>query len=161
VRKEYLPLFVRHNRKFYCEADMTFSPMVLDWDEPSADVKDAFVKFSPDGLATIVMDLHGKGGQTPKPHLWKGMPVLELINDACNFAGVEQTAEILSQAIQARQNRAPGFYFFRIVWTPPSSIIQTIDALRKKRPDLDLEVLDPYTFFRLFKEHQSKSDVMK
>jgi hypothetical protein len=46
----------------------------------------------------------------------------------------------------------PSFHFFRIVWTSPSDIEKTIEALRRKRPELDIEVVDPYTFFRLFKE---------
>ncbi len=157
VPKEYLPLFVRHNRRFYREADMTMSPMVLDWDEPAADVKDAFAKFSPDGYATIVMDLHNKGGKLPQPQVWKGMTVTELINDACNFAGVEQTADILSNAITARGAKRPSFHFFRIVWTSPTDVANSLEALRKKRPDLDIEVLDPYTFFRLLKAHLAQT----
>src|SRR5437763_12384351 len=56
VRPEFLPLFVEHNQKFFREADMTIAPMVLDQDEPSPPVKDAFAQFAPDGLATIVQD---------------------------------------------------------------------------------------------------------
>jgi hypothetical protein len=156
VRKEYLPLFVQHNQRFFREADMTMAPMVLDWDQPTADVKDAFRQFAPDGFATIVMDMHGNGGKVPEPHVWKGMPVLELINDACNFPGPEKTASIMSQAITARGSKAPGFYFFRIVWTNPTSIVDTLNALRRTRPDLNLEVLDPHTFFALFKEFQER-----
>jgi len=157
IAPEHLPLFVRHNRRFYRECDMTMSPMVLDWDQPTDAVKDAFRQFSPDGYATIVMDLHQTGGRLPEPHVWKGMPVMELINEACNFAGVDQTAEIMSRAMDARGIRKPGFYFFRIVWTEPSKIIATLDALRTKRPDLDIEVLDPYTFFATFRAHQEAS----
>jgi len=155
VRPEHLPLFVRHNRRFYREADMTLSPMVLDWDQPTPAVKDAFRQFSPDGYATIVMDLHGAGGCLPEPHVWKGMPVHELINEACNFAGVEQTADIMSRAMDARGTAAPSFHFFRIVWTSPSDIERTIEALQRKRPDLSIEIVDPYTFFRLFKESRA------
>jgi hypothetical protein len=152
VRKEHLPLFVSHNRRFFRETDMTLAPMVLDWDEPSADVKDAFVEFAPDGLATIVMDLHGTGGKLPTPHVWKGMPVTELINSACNFAGPEPTADILFSHVKDRPRDRPSFYFFRIVWVGPSDILQTLDALRRKHPEVDFEVVDPYTFFGLFKE---------
>ena len=60
-----------------------------------------------------------------------------------------------SIAIRARGAQKPGFYFFRIVWTGPSKVIDTLATLRRKHPDLDIEVVDPYTFFRLFKEHQS------
>ena len=62
---KYLPLFIDHNRKFYKQLDLTLSPMVLDWDEPTSDVKDAFTEFSPDGFATIVLDLHNTGGKAP------------------------------------------------------------------------------------------------
>ncbi len=153
VRPEYLPLFIRHNRRFYREADMSLSPMVLDWDQPTPAVKDAFSRFSPDGFATIVMDLHGTGGRLPEPQVWKGMPITELINEACNFAGVERTAEIMDAAMTRRGTEPPSFHFFRIVWTSPSQVAATLDALRRRRPDLKIEVVDPYTFFRLLKQH--------
>jgi hypothetical protein len=82
------------------------------------------------------------------------MPVMELINNACNFAGVERTADIMAGAIQDRGNKVPGFYLFRIVWVNPTNIVDTLAALRRKRPDLNVEVLDPQTFFALFKECQ-------
>jgi len=156
VKKEYLPLFIKHNKKFYKQLDMTLSPMVLDWDEPSADVKDAFTKFSPDGLATIVMDMHNTGGRTPDPQVWKGMPVMELINGACNFSSLEQESDAMSSAMPARSAGKPAFHFFRIVWTDPGQVIDTIEMLKKKRPELDIEIADPYNFFRMFKEYYAK-----
>jgi len=158
IRPEHLPLFVQHNQRFFREADMTLAPMVLDWDQPSPAVKDAFRQFAPDGFATIVMDLHGTGGKLPEPHVWKRMPVLELINNACNFAGAEPTADILSRAIADRGNRTPGFYLFRIVWVNPTNIAETLAALRRKRPELDFEVVAPHAFFALFRQfHERQS----
>ncbi len=157
VKPEYLPLFVKHNKTFFERADMTIAPMVLDWDQPTPAVKDAFTQFAPDGYATIVMDLHGTGGTTPQPHVWKGMPVTELINDTCNFANPKQTADAMYGAMQNRGNARPGFYFFRIVWTPPSSIVESLDTLRKDHPEIDFELVDPYTFFSLFKRHYAKA----
>jgi len=156
VRQEHLPLFVEHNKRFFREADMTIAPMVLDWDEPSAAVKDAFREFAPDGFATIVMDLHAKGGKSPKPQVWKGMAVTDLINNACNFAGPEATAETLYAHMKDRPKDSPGFYFFRIVWVGPSDILKTLAALRAKHPEVDFEVVDPYAFFALFKEHHER-----
>lgn len=156
VKKEYLPLFIKHNKKFYDQLDMTLSPMVLDWDEPTADVKDAFTKFSPDGFATIVMDMHNKGGKTPSPQVWKGMPVMELLNGACNFYSLEQESDAMSQSIPAKTPGQPDFKFFRVVWTDPGKVIDTIEMLKKKRPELDIEVVDPYNFFRMFKEYYEK-----
>jgi len=157
VKPEYLRLFTKHNKSFFERTDMSIAPMVLDWDEPTPAVKDAFIQFAPDGYATIIMDLHGTGGKTPKPHVWKGMPVAELINNTCNFANPNQTADAIYSAIQERGNTRPGFYFFRIVWTPPSSIIESLTAFRKDHPEIDFEVVDPYTFFALFKLHYEKA----
>ncbi|MDR2774348.1 MAG: hypothetical protein LBC19_06335, partial [Tannerella sp.] len=147
----YLPLFVEHNKTFYGQWDMSLSPMVLDWDEPTDAVKDAFLQFSPDGYATIVMDLHNTGGKLPQPHVWKGMPVMELINNACNFSTAEETARIMSSDIPASQDNQLRYYFFRIVWTNPSRVIDAVNRLKLLRPELDIEVVDPYNFFRFFK----------
>jgi hypothetical protein len=67
-----------------------------------------------------------------------------------------QTAGILARAIQERGNKVPGFYFFRIAWVSPAKISDTLAALHRKRPDLDFEVLDPHTFFALFKQSQER-----
>jgi hypothetical protein len=158
IHPEFLSLFVEHKRRFFREADMTIAPMVLDWNAPSAVVKDAFRKFSPDGFASIVMDFHGDNGRAVTSQVWQGMPAMELINDACNFAGPEKTADILSDAISHRGNQMPGFYFFRVVWTDPSKTINTVAALRHKRPDLNLEVLGPDAFFGLFKKFQAQQN---
>jgi len=153
VEPRHLPLLVEHNQRFFRDTDMTIAPMVLDWDAPTDAVKDAFAQFAPDGYATIVMDLHNTGGALPEPHVWKGMPVLELINNTCNFANPKQTADAVFGAILERGNKTPGFYFFRIVWTPPASILESLDVFRREHPEIPIEVVDPYNFFRLFKLH--------
>jgi len=84
------------------------------------------------------------------------MPVTELINDGCNFAGVDQTADILHRAIKARQPNGRGLFLFRVVWTSPNQILATVEALQAKHPELVVEVLDPHTFFRLFKERATR-----
>ncbi len=153
VKKEYLPLFIEHNQKFYGQLDMTLSPMVLDWDEPSADVKDAFTKFSPDGFATIVNDMHHTGGKNPKPQVWKGMPVMTLRSIGSNSDSADEKSNRMSASIPSKSTVRPPFYLFRIVWTSPSQVIKTIELLKKKRPELDIEVTDPYNFFRMYKEY--------
>ena len=156
IRREYLPLFVTHNQRFFREADMTIAPMVLDWDQPSPDVKDAFRQFSPDGFATIVLDFHGTGGKLPEPQVWKGMPVLELISNEGNFAGTEHAADMVAGPIKDRGNKMPGFYIFRCVWVNPTNIASTLLTLRRKHPELNVEVLPPHTFFALFKQFQEQ-----
>ena len=135
---------------------MTIAPMVLDWDQPSPDVKDAFRQFSPDGFATIVLDFHGTGGKLPEPQVWKGMPVLELISNEGNFAGTEHAADMVAGPIKDRGNKMPGFYIFRCVWVNPTNIANTLLTLRRKHPEMNVEVLPPHTFFALFKQFQEQ-----
>jgi hypothetical protein len=156
IRKEYLPLFVRHNQQFFREADMTIAPMVLDQDQPSPDVKDAFQRFAPDGFATIVDDLHHRGGRLPEPQVWKGMPILELLNDACNSKESGQIAAVMANAIQGRGNPLPGFYFFRTVWVSPATVTDALAMLHRQHPELNYEAVSPHTFFALFKQSQER-----
>ncbi len=156
VRPEHIELFIRHNKKFYDQLDMTISPMVLDWDEPTPEVKDAFTKFSPDGLATIVIDFHEDKGKHPEPHIWKGMPVIRLHNGTGGVLPPEPNSKHMSDHIPASDAGKTSFHFFRIVWTSPSDAIKTVELTKAMRPELDVEVVDPYTFFKLFKEYYNK-----
>ena len=154
IPPEHLPLFVRHNQADFREADVTIAPMVLDWVAADAAVKDAFAQFAPDGFGSMVWDMHRNTGPRPVPQVWKGMPFLELINDANEFPGPEKTAELVAKAIKSRGQKTPGFHFFRIVWTGPTQMLEMLAALRRQQPGLDFEVLDVHTFFALFKQHQ-------
>ncbi len=155
VQTKYLPLFVRHNQRFYRMADMSISGMVLDWDEPTAAVKNAFAQFSPGGFATIVMDMHHGKGKHPKPHVWKGMPVMQLHNNA-DTPDPEASARAMANTLRTFQAGQPGFYCFRRVWMSPSDIRATISALRRLEPDMPIEIVSVPVLMRLFKEYMRK-----
>ncbi len=152
VQEQYLPLFVTHNRFFFRRTDMSIAAMVLDWDQPTSAVKDAFAQFAPDGYSTIVMNLHGMPSQPPTPQVWKGMPVMNL----CGYPdsdSAQTTADALAALLESRPAGTPGFYFMRAIWLPPSKIVGVVEALHRDHPDVDFEVVDPYTLFDLFKQH--------
>jgi len=155
IAPESLPLFVEHNLKLFREADMAIAPMVLDRDPPSPEVKDAFCRFAPGGYATIVADVLGRRGTYPEPQVWKGMPVLELYNDTCNSKEPAQIAGQIAKVIKAGGNTVPGFYLFRCVWVNPTTVKDARDVLRREHPDLQVQVVDVYTFFELFKRSKS------
>jgi hypothetical protein len=82
------------------------------------------------------------------------MPIMELLNDACNCNDSGQLADIIANAILGRGNPVPGFYLFRTVWVDPSTITEAVAALRHRHPELNLQVVAPQSFFSLFKESQ-------
>ncbi len=147
-----LPLLVSHNLRFYREADMSISGMVLDWDQPSPAVKDAFLKFSPGGFATIVDDMHERKGRHPDPHVWKGMPVVRLINHM-DPNNTDYSVRVLHDMVQARKPDEPGFTYWRCVWVTPSQIQAVVDGFRAKYPDEEIELVSLPIFFTLFKQH--------
>ncbi len=153
IQEASWPLFIRHNKYYFDLLDMSIAGMVLDFDQPKPATKDAFSQFAPDGYACITWDQHGTGGKAPSPQVWKGMPIIEMTGGASSLEAPEQAAEALLRSMPQRQQDKPYFQYFRIVYTPPSLVAETIDRLRALRPELDLEVVDPYTFFRLYKRH--------
>lgn len=156
IREHYWDMVTAHNKKFYELCDMTISPMVLDWDEPTARVKDEFSKFSPDGFSTIVMDMHENGGHDPVPHVWKdGMVVDWMYNGACNWLGRKQTAEVFASALAADKTDRPNFHMIRMVWMTPEMVEGVVTDAKKLLPGLKIELVDPYTYFRLEKEYLS------
>ena len=152
IAHESLPLFVKHNQRLFREADMTIASMVLDRTPPSSEVKDAFQQFAPDGYATIIDSCNPSPPIYPPPQVWKGMPIIELLNDTCNSKEPEQIASAMGNAIRRRGNHAPAFYFFRVTWVSPTKFIQGMAELRRVCPDIDFEVLDAKTFFALYKK---------
>jgi len=154
LKEEYLPLFAEHNKKHFEQWDMSLAPMILDTDEPTPAVKDAFKQFAPDGIAQIVIDFHKTGGHAPATHVWDGMPVTELLNNVCNEGSAFSTIEAEAQRFAARLGTPsddPQFYLIRIVWVTPSEIFDVIDRVKELRPDLDIELLDGYNYFHCLK----------
>lgn len=156
IPADQLPLFVRHNQAYFREADLDLAPMVLDWELPSAAVKDAFRQFAPAGYGTMLWDMHANVGPQLQPHVWKGMPVLTLLNEANEFPGAEKTADIIAQSIAEEHGHLKGFYLYRIVWQSPTQILAMLDHLRRKQPQLNFEVLDIHTFFALARQQLEK-----
>ena len=152
IPKDSLQLFIRHNQKFFREADMSIAPMVLDQHQPSPDIKDAFQQFAPDGYATIVNTVLGGRADYPPPQVWKGMPIIELLNDTCNTKQPGEMAGIMGNVILSRGAAQPGFYFFRTDWVSPSTVIDAMNLLRSQHPELHCEIVGPREFFSLYKQ---------
>jgi len=152
IPADQLPLFVRHCQAYFREADLDIAPMVLDWDTPTPAVKDAFREFSPAGYGALVWDLHDHTGRGPDPHVWKGMPVLNLLNEANEFPNIEKTADVVADAIATNSGGLKGFYFFRIVWVDPTQVLAMLEALHRRHPAIDFEVLDVHTFYELARQ---------
>ena len=103
-------------------------------------------------------DQNGRGGRYPDRQIWKGMPILELLNDACNSKESRQIAAVMANAIQGRGNPLPELYLFRTVWVNPTTITDALATLRRQHPDLNVEAVSANSFFALFKASLDRRD---
>ena len=110
-------------------------------------MKDAFQQFAPDGYATIIANVLGARGNYPPPQVWKGMPIIELLNDTCNSKDSGEIADIMANVIQGRGNAQPGFYFFRTDWIRPAVVLDAINLLRTQHPELNCRIARPRRIF--------------
>ena len=126
VLPESLPLFIRHNKRFFEQADMNFH------------------KTGGDPVRQeMVVD-----------HVWKGMVVTNLDNGICNSSTPEELAASMKGIIAARVAKdRPAFLFFRIVWVPPGNVAKAIEILKTDHPEWNVEVVNPYAYFNLLKRH--------
>ena len=141
IQDKYWNTVTAHNKKYSSLTGITISPMVCDKLEPSDRVLDEFLKFSKDGFA-INLDVH---------KIWKGMPVDKFINIYSSDRPIEEFMyNIKTYAIKDMTPGQPNFAMLRIVWTSPTTVKNHIDQLKTKYPGLNIEVVDPYNYFRLY-----------
>jgi hypothetical protein len=73
------------------------------------------------------------------------------MNEPCNSKTPEEIATAFGRRVTAYQPSAPLFCIFRCVWVNPSDVAGAIELLKKQHASLPIEVVDPHTFFGLFK----------
>ena len=165
IRDKYWDMVVKHNKYFYGLTDMTMTPMVLDWEILSDKVLDRMTEFSPDGLASIIMNLHAENLEDTyyfpeQIKIHNGVMVDEMLNNICNAGPVDEIADLFAKSVMSGDSPdKPAFHYIRIVWQNPSYIIELIDALKKLRPDLDIQLVNTYDYFRLHKQYISYKDI--
>ncbi len=108
------------------------------------------------GLCLLALAIASLWGSTGVPTLVAGSEVLAVaqVSDAPTHS--DEAVIYAYTHLKDRPKDSPGFYFFRIVWVGPSDILKTLDAMRTKHPELDCQVVDPYTFFALFQENHER-----
>lgn len=135
-----LAAWTAHCRKYYQRWGMSITGFMLDgYAGASTDQEfDAYRTFSPDGAGT-----HFEDGAS----VHVGLPTCrehDLPDD------VEKAADVLADAARKRKGR-PGFFWARSILRPPKWYAQLSQRLAEKYPEVEVTVVDPYTFFGLIK----------
>lgn len=137
-----LAAWTRYCQKYYARWDMSITGFVLDGAAGASSETEwaAYQKFSPNGLGT-----HYERGPAMH-HGVAACPERDLPDD------VEKAAEQIARDAQGSDAR-PVFQWRRSVLKPPSWYARLSELLQEKYPAARVEVVDPYTFFGLIKQH--------
>lgn len=131
-----------HCRRWYERWDMTITGFVLDGAAGAATDAEftAYRSFSPDGLGTHF---------EPGPTLRAGLPTCpeKDLPDS-----VEDAARVIADQANASAGRT-GFLWARSILKPPQWYADLSRRLHEKHAGLEIEIVDPYTFFGLVRLH--------
>ena len=108
-------------------------------------VQQAYSEMTPNGVVY-------QGSVTPGNDIYNNTPFVPYW-DIGNQITSAQAAGVAA-TIESRLKNNGQFHVFRSVLTSPSAINDIVDAMKTNYPDQKFEVLDPYTFMRLFRESE-------
>jgi hypothetical protein len=135
-----------HCRRHYERWDMTITGFVLDGAAGAATEREfaAYRGFSPDGLGT-----HFEAA----PALRAGVPTCpeKDLPDS-----VEEAAALIARQARAAAGK-PGFLWARSILKPPQWYADLSGRLREQHPGLEVDIVDPYSFFGLVRLHVTES----
>ena len=82
------------------------------------------------------------------------MPIINEIDVLAAFTGHSGKTglQLVKEAAVANPSE-PGFYVLRSVISTPTQAVNFYNQLQHELPEYNFEVVDPYTFFRLFSEY--------
>ncbi|HSV74644.1 MAG TPA: hypothetical protein VLH79_12870 [Chthonomonadales bacterium] len=138
-----LAAWERHCREWFRRFNLSLVGFVIDGYAPpmTAEVLDAYARFSPSGII---------GQKVPRLGMHGDMPILRMEHDVYS---VEQAKQVL---LSRAGRRTPEFFAYRNILWAPTSQKQWVDAVRADPAGATVEFVDPYTLLLLVRQfHQS------
>ncbi|MCQ6562285.1 S-layer homology domain-containing protein [Paenibacillus mendelii] len=138
----FLNVWEAYNKQWFAKYDLDITGFLisgLSW-TVSKEVQEAYSRISPAGVGT------NSGFEEP---IVNGTPFAAV----SSLGWVQETDPVaLGKKLATALKRTPNFLNTRILLTKPSVIVDAVDYVKTHYPELDFEVVDPYTYFRLYKE---------
>ncbi len=151
VPDETWDIMLEHNLKYFEMADITIAPMILDQDRLDEQSLEMFSQFAPDGLATIIIDQHGKGGSQAPAAMYGDTPT-DRLDNSFNSTSVETGVASLENIVRygyTRSDSSSSLSLIRVVWKSPSYICEVVEAYKAAHPNENVVVVDIYNYFNL------------
>lgn len=144
--------WINWNKPFYKQFDLSITGFVHNGVAPlTPALLKPYLQFSPDGASgwlNPVSDRFLVDGTMPYIGTYLAPPPGD---PKTGYFNIQEGVDIVLNTIDNDPNLH--FYFFRTVIASPSALLDMTEALKAKRPEIEL--VDPYTFFGFLKQHLS------
>ncbi|MCQ6559520.1 sugar-binding protein [Paenibacillus mendelii] len=137
---DFLHVWEKYNKEYYERFDIDITGFLISGNSGYVplEVQKSYARFSPDGVG------NNAGFEQP---VVKGTPFAQ-VYDLPNEPNAAAYGEILAQRLRGGEQ----FQMFRNVLFKPSTIVDGVNYVKQHYPELNFEVVDPYTYFRFYKE---------
>ncbi|MBR6411209.1 MAG: hypothetical protein IKS35_07485 [Clostridia bacterium] len=151
VKDSQWDAIVKHHKYYFELADMTICPDLWDFQTLKPEQFARVAEYAPDGIGTLVANQLGLGtGQKTYQHIEDcGVTVDYLYNGFVRNDVEACTTAMIKGVMDRRMTGKATFMSVRCTWCTPTYVMQVLDQMKKEKPEWDIEVVDPYTYFRL------------
>ncbi len=129
----------QYNSEYYSKFDLDISGFIISGNAKlfDSEIQEMYSRISPIGVGV---------NTSFQSVIVNDTPFIQ-VEDAGHE---EKDAEAYARMLY---DKLPGssFHMFRNILSRPSVIVDAVKRLREEHPDLKIEIVDPYTFFRLYK----------
>ncbi|MBQ7338309.1 MAG: hypothetical protein IJW40_07640 [Clostridia bacterium] len=147
-----------HHTKYFEMTDISVAPDIWDYQTLSPMAEKYITSFATTGAGTLVSNQLNRGTGTPTtPHKAENGSVIDALCNSFDRNDAVKCAEGWVKEIQKRDRDGNAtFMSVRCVWCTPAHINDCIEELEKQMPNRDIEVVDPFTYYRLLGESMEK-----
>lgn len=138
--KDFIGVWEKYNKKMYMKFDLSITGMLISGSSLKThyDIQEAYSRISPDGVA------NNAAFTEPIVNGTLFTSIVDLTQDP-------RDSKQLGENLALKLKNGPQFQYFRCVITKPNMLYEAVNHVRKNYPEVEFEVIDPYTYFRLYK----------
>jgi hypothetical protein len=146
--------WIKFNQYYFKKFDLSIVGFIINGRQPiNMAVQMAYAQFATTGVAYLP---HSPGIS----NVVHGVPFITQALDIP--ANMEQATQLIYQRTKGMpapggQLKAPHFYVYRAIRFSPTRVKELMERIKKEKPACHYELLDPYTFFYLYKKYAQSS----
>lgn len=158
VPESQWPVVAAHHKKYFEMTDISIAPDIWDYQTLSPIAEKYITSFATTGAGTLVSNQLNRGTGAPTtPHIAENGSVIDaLCNSFDRNDPVKCAQGWKSEIIKRDRYNNATFMSVRCVWCTPQHINECVAELQKLMPQRDIEVVDPFTYYRLLGESMGK-----